>query len=93
MDIAYVYDNDMNDKEGLDLMGTFAPIKPEGKNSFPSSSAQKALSILDTNDKEGLNSMVVFPTIAQEDKNSYLSSSVQKWMSLMFILIGTMMRS
>ena len=33
MDIAYVH-HDMNDKEGLDLMLTFADIAQEGKKSF-----------------------------------------------------------
>ena len=59
-------------------MSAFADIKPEDKNSFLSSSVQKALSILDMNDKEGLDLMGAKVPIKPECKNSFLSSSAQK---------------
>ena len=85
MTIIRSYDEDKllawNEKFGLNLMGDFPPIKPEGKNSFLSSSAQKDSSHENNevvrNDKESLDLMPGNPGIKPEDKNSFLSSSAQ----------------
>ena len=72
------YDEDKllawSEKISLNLMPTFAGIKPEGKNSFLSSLDQKGSSYendeVDRNDKESLNLMRAKVPIAQNGKNS-----------------------
>ena len=69
------YDEDKllawSEKISLNLMPTFAGIKPEGKNSFLSSLDQKGSSHendeVDRNDKESLN-LMGFPPSSQKEK-------------------------
>ena len=69
------------EKYGLDLMPGNPGIKPEDKNSFLTSSAQKTPghenSIVDMNEKYGLDLMGTFAPIKPEGKNSFLSRSAQ----------------